>query len=47
MTLPRHPERDDDTPLENTTSRRTRVMIVIVVALIILVLAHLTGVIKH
>ena len=48
MALPRHPGQDDETPIEATRSRRTNVIIAIVVALIILVvLLHLTGVIKH
>ncbi len=48
MGLPYHPPQDDDAPIGASVTRRTKVIIAIVVTLIIvLVLLHLTGVIKH
>jgi predicted nucleic acid-binding Zn ribbon protein len=46
MTLPSHPGHDDELPVDTTRSRRTNVIIAIVVALVVLVVVlHLTGVI--
>lgn len=46
MALPRHPSHDDETPSETERSRRTNVIIALVVALIVvIVVLHLTGVI--
>ena len=48
MDLPRHPGQDDATPGETAPSKRTKLIIAVVVALILLVvILHLTGTIKH
>ncbi len=46
MSVPRHPEQHDDAPVEKATARSTKIIIVLVVALVVIVVAlHLTGVI--
>jgi len=48
MALPRHPGHNDETPVETASTRRTKLLIAIVVVLIaVVVVLHLTGVIPQ
>ena len=46
MSMPRHPEQDDDVPKE-TPSRRGRVLVIVAVVLVLIlaIALHLTGVV--
>jgi cytochrome b561 len=45
MAMPRHPEQNDDPPVEKTPSWQTKVLIAMIAALLITLIAlHLAGV---